>query len=238
MKWSTVSFRTLYRDEEGPDVRINAEFAEKAVVIPKKSDWVCSPESGVDRLMLDRIGDEVARATSIVRYAPGSSFARHEHAAGEEFLVLDGVFSDEHADYDVGTYVRNPPGSGHTPYSKLGCRILVKLRQFDADDLSHVVIDTSDDSLWGKLSDTGPDTLPLHEFGSEHVMMIGLEAGESFPIESDAGGIEILVISGSVNDDGNELGAESWLRYPAGHTNRLLASSACLLWVKMGHLPS
>ncbi len=111
-------------------MRINAEFSEKAVVIPKESDWVCSPESGVDRLMLDRIGDEVARATSIVRYAPGSSFARHEHAEGEEFLVLDGIFSDEHANYGVGTYVRNPPGSGHSPYSENGCRILVKLRQF------------------------------------------------------------------------------------------------------------
>jgi len=219
-------------------MRINAEFSEKAVAIPKESDWVCSPESGVDRLMLDRIGDEVARATSIVRYAPGSSFSRHEHAAGEEFLVLDGVFSDDHGNYGVGTYVRNPPGSGHAPYSKDGCRILVKLRQFDAQDLSPVVIDTSDDSEWQKLSGSGPDTLPLHEFGSERVMMIRLEEGESFPIESDPGGLEILVITGSINDDGIELAAESWLRFPAGQPNRLLASSACLLWVKMGHLPS
>ena len=68
--------------------------------------------------MLDRIGDEVARATSIVRYAPGSSFARHEHAKGEEFLVLEGIFSDDSGDYPAGFYVRNPPGSGHTPFRK------------------------------------------------------------------------------------------------------------------------
>ncbi len=215
-------------------MRINAEFTEKAVVVPKDSDWVCSPESGVDRLMLDRIGDEVARATSIVRYAPASSFARHEHGAGEEFLVLDGVFSDEHAHYGVGTYVRNPPGSGHSPYSENGCRIFVKLRQFDPQDLSHVAVDTS--TVWQ--NEPGRNVLDLHEFGSERVMMIRLGEGDPCPIASDPGGLEILVISGSINDEGTELAAESWLRIPADQENRLVASSDSLLWVKTGHLPS
>jgi len=217
-------------------VRINADFAEKAVVVPNDSDWVCSPESGVDRLMLDRIGDEVARATSIVRYAPGSSFSRHEHGAGEEFLVLDGVFSDEHGDYSAGTYVRNPPGSGHSPYSENGCRILVKLRQFDPLDLAHVVINTVDSAAWP--AQPHGNVLELHEFGSERVMMVRLDAGETFPINSDSGGIEILVIRGSINDNGAELAAESWLRIPAGQDDRLIASSDVLLWVKTGHLPS
>lgn len=219
-------------------MRINADFSEKAVVVPKESDWVCSPESGVDRLMLDRVGDEVARATSIVRYAPGSSFPPHEHAAGEEFLVLDGVFSDEHADYTVGTYVRNPPGSGHSPYSESGCRILVKLRQFDPQDLSHVVVHSSESMARLNTSGTCVKVLALHEFGSERVVMIQLAEGEPFPVTADPGGIEILVINGSINDEGSELTAESWLRIPAGQKNRLVASSDSLLWVKMGHLPS
>lgn len=219
-------------------MRINAEFAEKAVVVPKESAWVCSPESGVDRLMLDRIGDEVARATSIVRYAPGSSFARHEHAAGEEFLVLDGVFSDEHADYRVGTYVRNPPGSGHSPFSKNGCRILVKLRQFDLQDLSHVVVDTSDNSAWLTPAESGPNILELHQFGRERVMMIRLDKGQPFPIDSDPGGLEIFLVSGSIVDEGVELKAESWLRFPAHQKNDVIASSESVLWVKTGHLPS
>lgn len=217
-------------------MRINADFAEKAVVVPKASDWTSSPEAGVERLMLDRIGDEVARATSIVRYAPGSKFARHQHAAGEEFLVLDGVFSDEHADYRVGTYVRNPPGSGHSPFSENGCRILVKLRQFDPQDLSHVVVDTADDSLWSSESDA--NILELHEYGSERVVMLRLAKGESFPFSSDPGGVEILLIRGSVNDEGSELARESWLRFPANQEIRLFASSDSLLWVKTGHLPS
>src|SRR6516165_7170873 len=58
-----------------------------------------------------RIGDEVARATSVVRYAPKSRFSAHIHGGGEEFLVLDGVFQDEHGDFPVGSYIRNPPTS-------------------------------------------------------------------------------------------------------------------------------
>ena len=129
-------------------MRINAEFNERAAVIADDSQWVHSPESGVERQMLDRIGDEVARATSIVRYAPGSSFATHQHAKGEEFLVLDGIFSDESGHYPAGSYVRNPPGSAHAPYSDEGCRILVKLRQFDAQDLDQFSVDTTDDNNW------------------------------------------------------------------------------------------
>lgn len=219
-------------------MRINAEFAEKAIVIPQESDWVRSPESGVDRLMLDRIGGEVARATSIVRYAPGSSFPRHEHGAGEEFLVLEGVFSDEHGNYGVGTYVRNPPGSRHAPFSEGGCRILVKLRQFDANDRRHVVVDTADESAWPNSPAGGPAVLELHEFGTERVLMMRLGKGQRFPIHADAGGIEILIIGGSLDDGGRELSPESWLRYPPGEKNSLVAASDSLLWMKTGHLPS
>ena len=217
-------------------MRINADFSSKVVVIPAESDWVCSPESGVDRLMLDRIGDEVARATSIVRFAPGSTFSRHDHAAGEEFLVLDGVFSDEHADYPAGTYVRNPPGSGHSPHSGPGCRLLVKLRQFDSQDLAHVVIDTFDRALWPNAEGASLDMIELHSYGTEHVMMVRLDNDEPFPIKSDPGGIELFVVSGSIDDQGVELAAEAWLRIPANRETSIVASSNALLWVKTGHL--
>ena len=93
--------------------------------------------------MLDRIGDEVARATTIVRYAPGSQFSPHVHGGGEEFLVLEGVFQDEHADFPAGSYVRNPPQSRFTPGSKSGCTMFVKLWQFDLTDHTHVRVDTN-----------------------------------------------------------------------------------------------
>src|SRR5215470_18081295 len=99
---------------------LNADFSRRVAVHTVRQAWVPSPMAGVERRMLDRIGDEVARATSIVRYAPASHFSRHVHGGGEEFLVLDGVFQDEHGDYPAGAYVRNPPTSAHTPRSEAG----------------------------------------------------------------------------------------------------------------------
>jgi hypothetical protein len=219
-------------------VRVNADFSKPAVVIPQDSDWVSSPESGVERIMLDRIGDEVARATSIVRYASGSSFSRHEHAKGEEFLVLEGVFSDNHGDYPAGFYVRNPPGSGHAPFSKDGCRILVKLRQFDPQDLTPVVIDTGDRRLWRDGDDAGTRHLPLYEFGTERVSMLWIASGSTYPVRSDPGGTEILVVSGSIRYGDEQLPAESWLRFPAAQAADLFASADTVLWMKRGHLPT
>ena len=129
-------------------MEINADFARSVTVRPGEVDWVPSPLPGVDRRMLDRIGGEVARATSIVRYAAGSSFAPHTHDLGEEFLVLDGVFSDASGDFGPGSYVRNPPGSSHAPWSEDGCTIFVKLRQFAEDDLETVQVDTAAGAGW------------------------------------------------------------------------------------------
>lgn len=185
--------------------------------------------------MLDRIGDEVARATSIVRYAAGSSFSRHEHAKGEEFLVLDGVFADDQGDYPPGSYVRNPPGSSHSPYSKDGCRILVKLRQFDPRDLERVVIDTRDSDLWD--SANGAELLPLHRFGSEEVFMLRLPEGKDYRLEGIPGGTEVFVVKGSVEYQKETLPAESWLRLPEDQAVTAKALADSVLWVKRGHLP-
>ena len=119
-------------------MNLNADFTQRAAVHAASLPWQPSPTPGVDRRMLDRIGDEVARATSIVRYAPDSRFPAHTHGGGEEFLVLDGVFQDEHGDFPAGSYVRNPPGSRHSPGSAPGCTIFVKLWQFDPDDRAQV----------------------------------------------------------------------------------------------------
>jgi anti-sigma factor ChrR (cupin superfamily) len=124
-------------------MQLNADFTQRALIRPADSPWVASPMPGVERRMLDRIGDEVARATSIVRYAAGAHFSEHHHPGGEEFLVLEGVFSDERGDYPAGTYVRNPIGSHHAPFSREGCTIFVKLMQFDPADDQPVVIDST-----------------------------------------------------------------------------------------------
>jgi anti-sigma factor ChrR (cupin superfamily) len=218
-------------------MRINADFSKRARVVPKPQDWIASPAPGVERLMLDRVGDEVARATSIVRYAAGCSFDRHLHAMGEEFLVLDGVFSDESGDYPAGAYVRNPPGTGHAPFSADGCRILVKLRQFDARDLNPVLVFTADKSSW----DAGDDCIFLHGFESERVHMNRVAAGNKLQIGPDAGGAEAFVVSGDLKFDDVDsrdvlLTPESWLRLPPQDTLVLTASQDSIVFLKTGHL--
>ncbi|HEY9690016.1 MAG TPA: cupin domain-containing protein, partial [Coleofasciculaceae cyanobacterium] len=110
-------------------MKLHADLNQRIAIDTNELPWIDSPTPGVQRRMLDRDGDEVARATSIVRYGPGSAFPTHTHGGGEEFLVLEGVFSDESGDYPAGTYVRNPIGSAHAPRSEEGCTIFVKLWQ-------------------------------------------------------------------------------------------------------------
>ena len=143
-------------------MKLNADFSKRVVIRPEEYDWVDSPASGVKRMMLDRIGDEVARATTIVRFAPNSTFDPHTHGGGEEFLVLEGVFSDEHADHPVGSYVRNPIGTAHRPHiGPEGCTILVKLCQFSDSDTEQKAIDTRN-AQFRPGSRPGLTVLPLH----------------------------------------------------------------------------
>ena len=159
-------------------MKINADLGQRAVVYSEELPWVASPLPGVDRRMLERDGAEVARATSVVRYAPDSAFDAHAHGGGEEFFVLEGVFSDEHGDFGPGMYVRNPPGSRHTPRSGPGCTILVKLRQMDPDDRQYVRIDTTA-APWQPGPGEGVSVMPLFERGREKVALWRLAPGSA-----------------------------------------------------------
>ena len=144
-------------------MNINSDFAQKAVINTSDLEWSPSPIPGIKRKYLDRIGDELARASSLVKYSAASSFTEHIHGGGEEILVLEGMFSDEHGDYPAGTYIRNPPNSKHAPSSKEGCVLFVKLRQFNSQDDAIVRIDTTT-ATWHPGLVPGLSVMPLHEF--------------------------------------------------------------------------
>ena len=223
------------------DTRINADFGVRAVVDTNAMPWIASPMAGVDRRMLDRIGGEVARATSIVRYAPGSAFSPHEHALGEEFLVLDGVFQDEHGDFGPGAYVRNPPGSRHTPASAPGCTIFVKLRQMRDDGSEPLFqIDTAN-GAWEETGAAGygRQTLYAPDDGREFVALERLDPGADAGVRPLPGGEEILVLDGALIQAGQEHGPGVWIRNPTGARLGLAAGpgQGCTFWVKRGHLP-
>ena len=115
--------------------------------------------------MLERMGDEVAKATSIVRHQPDSKFQRHTHDLGEEIFVLDGIFSDETGGYHAGTYMMNPPGSSHAPFTETGCTLFVKLRYLGSDQVDREVVDTKT-STWYQGMVPGLHVMPLMKQGS------------------------------------------------------------------------
>jgi hypothetical protein len=217
-------------------VLINADFSIRALVHGAHASWVPSPQPGVQRRMLDRVGDEIARATSIVRYLPGSTFSPHVHGGGEEFLVLEGVFQDELGAYPAGTYVRNPPTSRHTPRSDEGCIIFVKLHQFDPNDRTLVRIDANRMESFPDAEQPGLMVVPLFADSHERVRIV--EAGPGADIElGDAHGAELLVLFGELRLATEPLRRLSWLRLPPEDRVRVTAGAdGARFWTKTGHL--
>jgi len=213
---------------------LNMNFAERIVIEAAAQDWQPSPAAGVWRKPLAREYREQGHATSIVRYEPGSRFNTHPHPKGEEILVLEGVFSDETGDYPVGTYLRNPPGSCHAPFSEQGCVIFVKLDQFDEGDQTTVRINTQQtDWLPGQ---GGLQVMPLHDYNGEHTALVKWPAGERFLPHRHWGGEEILVLSGEFQDEHGVYPPLSWIRSPHLSEHHPFVTKETVILVKTGHL--
>lgn len=185
--------------------------------------------------MLDREGGEVARATSIVRYAAGTQFTTHAHDAGEELFVLEGEFSDEHGVYPAGSYLKNPPGSSHTPRTEQGCLLFVKLRHLDTDDTERELINTRT-APWYQRMVPGLTVMPLSEFGTRHTALVRWAPQTYFNPHRHFGGEEILVIDGVFEDEHGRYPAGSWIRSPHLSSHQPFSKEGCMILVKTGHL--
>ncbi|CAH1604492.1 cupin domain-containing protein [Vibrio sp. ED002] len=214
---------------------LNMDFSQRLVINTAQQDWIASPALGVWRKPLEREAKESGHTTSVVRYEPNSQFSTHPHPYGEEILVLEGVFSDEHGDYPAGTYLRNPPGSQHAPFSKDGCVILVKLNQFDPNDLETVRINTNQTEWLPGIG--GLEVMPLHNFEHEHVALVKWPKGEKFQPHRHFGGEEIFVLSGEFNDELGHYPQHTWLRNPHMSEHFPFVDQETIIWVKTGHLP-
>lgn len=212
------------------------DFSKEVCVLADEQQWVKSPADGVARMPLEREAEESGHTTSFVKFAPDSSFPQHSHPQGEEIYVLDGVFSDENGDYPAGTYLRNPPGSYHKPFTKKGCTLFVKLEQFQAGDNEHVVI-LPEDQQWqqgiGNLK-----VLSLHTFNTESTALVLWPKNEVFQPHTHFGGEEIVVISGKFIDEHGEYPTGSWLRSPHLSKHFPRVEEETLILVKVGHLPA
>jgi anti-sigma factor ChrR (cupin superfamily) len=217
-------------------MQVRADFSRREVVRPGEAEWVASPQKGVDRLMLDRIGDEIARATTLVRFEPDSFFPHHVHGGGEEVFVVDGLFEDEFGRYPAGTYLRDPIGTSHSPFTKDGCLLFVKLWQFSPKDVTRVVIETKPGD-WMRAGRDGMAVLPLHDFEGESTYLIRLAPGLRLERNMHPAGEEILVLDGTFSDEHGDYPAGTWIRDPAGSEHTPYSTSGCTVFVKAGHLP-
>lgn len=217
-------------------MNLNHDFTIRVVDFADVAQWAPSPNAAVHRRMLDRVGGEVARATSLVRYSAGAQFDFHRHGGGEEILVLEGVFSDERGDYPAGTYLRNPPGSGHAPFSRDGCLLFVKLWQFSADDLRPVRVDTQS-AQWHQGLVPGLNVMPLHTYDGVNTALVRWAPNTQFQQHVHAGGEEIFVLSGVFSDESGDYREGTWIRSPRWSRHApFTGQEGALIYVKTGHL--
>ncbi|MFV9615418.1 MAG: cupin domain-containing protein [Gammaproteobacteria bacterium] len=213
---------------------LNMDFSQSACLRPEDQEWETSPADGVSRVHLERVAEESGHVSSFVKFEPGSYFPQHTHPNGEEIFVLDGVFSDENGDYPAGTYIRNPPGSMHKPFTKEGCKLFVKLEQFQSGDTEHVVI-RPEEQQWRE-GIGGLKVLSLHMHNTESTALVAWPENEVFQPHTHFGGEEIVVISGKFIDEHGEYPAGTWLRSPHMSKHFPRVEEETLIYVKVGFL--
>lgn len=214
---------------------INHDFTRRVTVTRDRYRWIPSPQPGVDRVMLDRIGAEQARATSLVRYLPDSAFPSHCHPGGEEILVLAGQFSEGGQHYPVGWYLRNPPGSAHRPHSSGGTLLFVKLGQMAESEKLPLRVNTCDPANW--LTRDEHQVCPLFSNAQENVCLLRLRAGALLVESTLPGGAELLIVEGSLIEANSIHEQGSWIRIPSGQRMAFIAEKEnTLVYLKTGHL--
>ena len=213
---------------------LHSDYSKRVVLNHHDLPWIPSPALGVERRMFDRQGDELARATSIVRYAAGAKFPAHAHEFGEEILVLDGVFSDETGSYPAGTYIMNPPGSSHTPFSESGCTLFVKLRHLGPEQTEREIVDTNS-APWFQGMVPGLTVMPLMRQGTGSTL-VRWAPQTYFNPHKHYGGEEIFVVDGVFEDEHGRYPAGSWIRSPHMSLHQPFSKEGCTILVKTGHL--
>ncbi|CAK9078128.1 unnamed protein product [Durusdinium trenchii] len=195
--------------------------------------------------MIERLGGEVARATTVVSFQPNASFPMHQHVGGEEFIVLQGAWFDDWNTQPQMTYVRNYIGSKHTPrIGPEGCTILVKLCQMSEKhhEPDHSQWDiSSSNPQWRRSGASGPLELRVFQSPLEEVHFERWSPGQRGTVEVPKDGEEVFVIEGSFSDEMGEHRTWSWCRNAGerhARLTRVAGAKGCLLYIKSKHLNS
>ena len=216
--------------------QINADFSRFSVAHIDSMKWVQSPAAGVWRKRVYMDGPvEGGKVTSLVRYDAGARFPEHGHPGGEEILVLEGIFSDQHGHFGKGWHLLNPSDSRHESYSENGCLVLVKLRQYSGKDTIHQ--DTGNlDWKHGETNGVSSKLLYENRVPEMSIRLVRIEKTVAAPFQAFSGGQEIYVVDGSFEDEFGVHRSGSWLRYPPDGGHRLTSQSGCMLYIHTGGL--
>jgi anti-sigma factor ChrR (cupin superfamily) len=212
----------------------NMNRDEKLVVNTESLEWIDSPSAKVKRKQLEREKEESGQVTSIVEYKPGAKFAQHSHPLGEEIFVISGEFADESGRYPAGTYIRNPPGSAHSPFSEKGCVLFVKLNQFLSQDSERVVVES--EKLNWQQGHGSLKVKPLHSIEGRGTALVLWPIAAKFQKHSHWGGEEIFVLSGTFQDEFSDYPKGTWIRSPHLSEHNPFSEEGCLILVKTGHI--
>ncbi len=211
----------------------NLDHSMRLVIDTSKKAMEPSNHPGVERIPLERERPESGITTSVVRYEGGATFSEHIHPGGEEIFVLEGEFADEFGVYPAGTYIRNPPGSRHSPFSNVGCKLFVKLNQLQKDS-SRVVINTTQEEWLPGYGDL--KVMPLAKFGTESTALVRWPEGAAFIPHTHFGGEEIFVLEGTFIDEKGEYPTGTWIRSPHLSSHNPFVKDGCTILVKTGHM--
>lgn len=217
---------------------LNDDFSRIVSIDTGAMAWQPSPSPTVWRKRLELSGPvEAGRVTSIVRYDRDSSFPQHGHPDGEEILVLEGTFSDEHGDYPAGTFLLNPEGFRHAPRSADGCVLFVKLRQYPGKARKHVVVDTNA-APWLPTPFPGIEHMPLYEEDGhpESIRLVRMVPGVEIGEDNHPSGEELFILDGALRDEHGTYGAGTWVRFPPGSRHSTVSETGVTLYVKRDHL--
>ena len=212
----------------------NLDYSRRLVIDTSKKAMEPSSLPGVERIPLERERPESGIITSVVRYEAGATFSEHSHPAGEEILVLEGEFADEFGVYPAGTYIRNPPGSHHSPFSSVGCKLFVKLNQLQKRDSKRVIINTTQKEWLPGHGDL--QVMPLAKFGTESTALVKWPEGAAFIPHTHFGGEEIFVLEGTFIDEKGEYPTGNWIRSPHLSKHDPFVREGCTILVKVGHM--
>jgi anti-sigma factor ChrR (cupin superfamily) len=197
---------------------VNADCTKLVIVPPDKMIWESTGVNGVSQMVLERINhSNLGRETALLRLDPGSELPPEVQDARLELFVVEGSFSDGHAEYGPRTFVMNPVGTTYKASSKDGCVLYVKRLKGFSSDVERVAtdIETAD---WEPFGHRVAEVVHFYRDAARNVTA---RVGRVFPnaqvMEHDhPGGEEVLILDGVFKDQFGDGTPGTWLRYPIG----------------------